>query len=30
MFMELSSDVGKAYGQGKYQNQGAKVSFAAV
>jgi dCTP deaminase len=30
MFMQLSGDVGQAYGKGKYQNQGAKVSFAAV
>jgi len=30
MFMKLEEDVASAYGDGKYQNQGAKVAFAAV
>ena len=30
MFARLSSKVNEAYGDGKYQNQGAKVAFAAV
>lgn len=30
MFMKLDSDVASAYGNGKYQDQGAKVAFAAV
>lgn len=30
MFMKLEDDVASAYGDGKYQNQGAKVAFAAV
>ncbi len=30
MFMKLDNDVASAYGDGKYQNQGAKVAFAAV
>jgi dCTP deaminase len=30
MFMKLENDVASAYGDGKYQNQGAKVAFAAV
>ena len=30
MFMKLSSGVSEAYGAGKYQDQGAKVTFAAV
>jgi len=30
MFMKLEEDVANAYGDGKYQNQEAKVAFAAV
>lgn len=30
VFVRLSSDADKAYGDGKYQNQGASVAFAAV
>lgn len=30
MFMKLDGDVASAYGDGKYQNQQAKVAFAAV
>jgi dCTP deaminase len=30
MFMRLDGDVASAYGDGKYQNQQAKVAFAAV
>jgi dCTP deaminase len=30
MFMKLEEDVASAYGDGKYQNQQAKVAFAAV
>ena len=30
MFMKLEDDVANAYGDGKYQNQEAKVAFAAV
>jgi dCTP deaminase len=30
MFVKLDSDVASAYGDGKYQDQGAKVAFAAV
>lgn len=30
MFVKLEDDVASAYGDGKYQNQGAKVAFAAV
>jgi dCTP deaminase len=30
MFARLSSAAGQDYGQGKYQNQGANVAFAAV
>ena len=30
MFMRLDGDVASAYGNGKYQNQQAKVAFAAV
>lgn len=30
MFMKLSGGVNEAYGAGKYQDQGAKVTFAAV
>jgi dCTP deaminase len=30
MFMKLAGDVASAYGDGKYQNQQAKVAFAAV
>lgn len=30
MFVKLEEDVANAYGDGKYQNQGAKVAFAAV
>jgi dCTP deaminase len=30
MFARLSSKVNEVYGDGKYQNQGAKVAFAAV
>lgn len=30
MFVRLSSDSDKDYGNGKYQNQGASVAFAAV
>ena len=30
MFARLSSDSAQDYGQGKYQNQGANVAFAAV
>lgn len=30
MFMKLEEDVANAYGDGKYQNQGTKVAFAAV
>lgn len=30
VFVRLNSDADKAYGDGKYQNQGASVAFAAV
>ena len=30
MFVKLAGEVGSAYGDGKYQNQGATVAFAAV
>lgn len=30
MFVRLSEAVGQSYGDGKYQNQGANVTFAAV
>jgi len=30
MFLQMESDVASAYGNGKYQDQGAKVTFAAV
>lgn len=30
MFVRLSEDANQAYGDGKYQNQGANVTFAAV
>ena len=30
MFVKLDGDVASAYGDGKYQDQGAKVAFAAV
>jgi len=30
MLVQLASDVDKAYANGKYQNQGAKVTLAAV
>jgi dCTP deaminase len=30
MFARLSSEAARSYGEGKYQNQGASVAFAAV